>query len=64
VNNGNKKRIITNLHDPYKLGHSCVTMIFIQKVAIMKIEANLQKLSKFKLFSETRKHEAGTNSNR
>jgi len=47
IKNKIKKRIITNLHDPYKLGHSCVTMIVIQKVAIMKIEANLQKLSKF-----------------
>jgi len=36
-----KDRITTNLHDPYILGCLCVTVIIIQKVAIMKIEANL-----------------------
>jgi len=30
----------------------------------MKIEANLKKLQKFRLFSETRKHEGRINSNR
>jgi len=30
----------------------------------MKIEANLKKLLKFRLFSETRKHEVRINSNR
>lgn len=30
----------------------------------MKIEANLQKLPQFGLFSVTRKHEVGMNSNR
>lgn len=35
-----------------------------QQVAIMKIEANLETLYKFELFSATRKHEVGINSNR
>jgi len=30
----------------------------------MKIEANLKKLPQFRLFSVTRKHEVGMNSNR
>jgi len=30
----------------------------------MKIEANLKKLSQFRLFSVTRKHDVGMNSNR
>jgi len=36
-----KDRITTNLHDPYRLGCLCVTVIIIQKVALMRIVANL-----------------------
>ena len=36
-----KKRITTNLHDPYRLGYFMCYKGNLQKVAIMKIEANL-----------------------
>lgn len=36
----------------------------LQKVTVMKIKVNLQKLPQFELFSVTREHEVGMNSNR
>jgi hypothetical protein len=53
----------SSLHDPYESGYTCATLIIIQIEARTQVGANLEKLSSFGLFSETRKHEVGIASN-